>query len=291
MKALFLSVILLAFVGCKSSKSSSNVSTTNIDNFADTVEVSLLSVAGVTDDASNESVVAQSSPGILENILNHALINTAYAATCSRTLSNASGVCTRNVNCEVGAYVWSGTAILTFSNGTNCSLGATSEYFTRTVDFTRSGPRGSLQTTSSNRTAYDGTSIGGGIRVTSDGGTAVDVDILGQHKILTRTGGTTVFDMSFTTPTALQLNQLARNGRVISSGDLEVHHNRAQFTALHTVSNLTYSSSCCYPVSGSMTSTFSGSISGTGSVTFTSCGNFTATYNGQSKAYSMTNCE
>ncbi len=292
MKALILTVLLLSLIGCKKQATTSSVSTDNIDNFADTIEASMNSVSGATDDANNESVVAQTSPNFIEKLLDQTFISSAYAAACTRSLSNASGICTRNVNCEAGAYVWSGTAQLTFSNGSTCALGAMGETFTRTVNFTRSGPRGSLQTTSASRTPYTGPAIGGGIEVTkADNGTAVDVDILGQHKILTRTNGAVLFDMSFTTPTPLQLNKLARNGRIISSGVLDVYHNRAQFTAEHTISNLTFSSACCYPVSGSISTTFSGTLSGSGSVTFNSCGNFTATYKGQSKSYSMANCE
>lgn len=293
MRALVLLVIFLSIVGCKKqSSTASGVSTDNIDNFADTIEASMNSVSGATDDASNETVVASSTPSLLEKILGQAFISSAYAAACTRSLSNASGVCTRDVNCEAGAYVWSGSAQLSFSNGSSCALGSMGETFTRTVNFTRSGPRGSLQITSASRTPYTGPALGGGILVTkADNGSAVDIDILGQHKILTRTGGAVLFDMSFTTPSQLQLNKLARNGRIISGGILEVYHNRAQFKAEHSVSNLTYSAACCYPVSGSISTIFSGSLTGSGSVVFNSCGNFTATYNGQSKSFSMANCE
>lgn len=290
MKALILSVLLLSLVACKK-QASQTVSTINIDNYADTIETSLNSVSGAVDDANNESMVAQSSTSLIEKLIDQTLLSSAYAAACTRTLSNSFGVCTRNVNCEAGNYVWSGTAQLVFNNLSTCSLGTAGEFFTRTVNYTISGPRGSLQITSSNRNVYSGATIGGGIEVTKGTGTDVDVDILGQHKILTRSSGVTIFDMSFETPTPLQLNKLARNGRIISSGVLDVYHNRAQFKAQHTVSNLTYSSSCCYPVSGSVSSTFSGTLSGSGSVTFNSCGNFTATYNGQSKTFTMASCE
>ena len=285
-------ILIISIVGCKKEAAKVGQSTDNIDNFADTIEASLTSVGGATDDANNESVVAESKQNLLHKILDQAFISNAYAASCSRSLTNASGVCTRNVNCEYGAYVWSGTAQLTFSNGSTCSLGAIGETYTRTVNFTRSGPRGSLQTTSSSRTPYTGSAIGGGIEVTkADNGTAVDVNILGQHKILTRTNGSVLFDMSFSTTTPLQLNKLARNGRIISSGVLEVYHNRAQFKAEHSMSNLSFSSSCCYPVSGTISTNFSGSLNGSGSITFNSCGNFTASYKGQTKTYAMANCE
>lgn len=294
MKILVLAILVLSFAGCKKQEvSATAASTDNIDNYADTIEASINSVSGASDDANNETVIAQSSPHFFERLLDQVFISSAYAAACTRSLTNSgSGVCNRNVNCEAGAYVWSGTAQLTFSNGNSCALGVMGETFTRTINFTRSGPRGSLQTTSANRSPYTGPTIGGGVEVTKvDNGVAVDVNILGQHKILTRTNGSVIFDMSFETPTPLQLNKLARNGRIISSGVLDVYHNRAQFKAEHTISNLTYSSSCCYPVSGSISTTFTGSLSGVGSVTFNGCGNYTAIYNGQSKTFSMANCE
>ncbi len=294
MKILSLILVLMIMTSCKKSNSpaTTSVSTTNIDNYADTIETSVNGLSGALDDANNETIVAVNKPNIFEMLLEKTLLSNAYAATCSRALSNSSGVCTRNVNCESGAYVWSGVAQLTFSNGTNCSLGAIGETYTRTVDFTRSGPRGSLQTTSASRAPYAGANIGGGIEVTkADNGTAVDINILGQHKILTRSNGTRLFDISTKTLSDLRLNQIARNGRVVQSGAIEVLHNLAQFTANHTITNLTYSSACCYPVSGSISTTLSGSLSGNGSVTFNGCGNFTATLNGQTKSYSLSNCE
>ena len=54
------------------------------------------------------------------------------------------------------------------------------------------------------------------------------------------------------------MNQLARNGRTVSSGVIEIFHNRALYKAEHSISNLSFSSNCCYPTSGSISSTFTG---------------------------------
>lgn len=296
MKLFIITTLLLFLISCKKEENKNvTISTDAIDGYADTVETGLNAISGATDDANNESVVAQVKPSLFERLIEQAFMSNAYAAICSRNLSGSnSGVCTRNVNCDYGPYLWSGTVQLSYSNGANCSLGSVGESYTRTVNFTRTGPRGSLLTTSNTRNTYSGSALGGGIVVTkADNAGAVDLEILGQHKILTRTNGSTVFDISLSTQTgsSLEMNQLARNGRTVSSGVIEVFHNRALYKAEHTISNLSYSSNCCYPTSGSISSTFSGSLTGTGSITFNSCGNFTATLNGQTKSYSMANCE
>jgi hypothetical protein len=192
----------------------------------------------------------------------------------------------------VGAYVWSGTVQLSFSNGSTCSIGGNGESFTRSVNFTRTGPRGTLQTTSGARTTWDNESVGGGTKITQIGAGDFYVEILGQHNILTRNNGNTVFDVSIETPTPLPMNQLARNGRQISNGTVRIYHNFAEFTAEHTFTNLTYSSGCCYPTGGTLSSTLTGSRTGSGSVEFSStCGQMSATLNGVTKSFTAANCE
>lgn len=296
MKLIIITILLLGLISCKKEDNKNvTLSTDAIDGYADTIETGLNAISGATDDASNESVIAQVKPSLFERLIEQAFLSNAYAATCSRNLSGpSSGVCTRNVNCDYGPYLWSGSVQLSYSNGSTCSLGSVGESYTRTVNFTRSGPRGSLLTTSATRNTYTGSSLGGGIVVTkADNAGSVDLEILGQHKILTRTNGSTIFDISLSTQTgsSLQMNQLGRNGRTVSSGVIEIFHNRALYKAERSISNLSFSSNCCYPTSGSISSTFTGSLSGSGTITFNSCGNFTATLNGQTKSYSMANCE
>lgn len=289
MRFLITSLTLLSLAACQPKESStSSISTTSLDQYADTLEAAVTGASGAVDDASNETVIAQST----QSFWGRMLLSDAMAA-CSRALTNTGGGnCTRDVNCDNGVYLWSGNVQLSFANGASCSLTGSGDSFNRLVNFTRTGPRGTLQTTSSNRVAWDGSTIGGGIGITqTDAMGSIEVDILGQHKILTRTGGRTVFDVSFSTSSPLQMNQLARSGRVISSGTMVIHHNRAEFTAEHTISSLSYSSGCCYPTSGSVSSTFSGRINGTGSISFNGCGSFVATLNGQSKSFSLANCE
>lgn len=285
MKSFVLILATIALTACQP-KEESISNTSSLDQIADSVEGAITGTSGAVDDGSGESMVAQ------QNILKNFLFSEAHAA-CTRTLSNnGAGNCSRNVNCDFGAYLWSGTVSFNFANGSTCSLTGAGDSFTRTPEFGRTGPRGTLQTTSQNRQAWDGTTIGGGMTITQiDGAGNLSVDIDGVHKILTRTGGRNVFDVSISTVSPLQMNQLARNGRVISSGVLAVHHNRARFTAEHDFQNVSYTGSCCYPTTGSISSTLSGSLNGSATVTFNGCGTMSVSYQGRSKSFTLANCE
>lgn len=253
------------------------------DPIAEAVEASLLTAGGVLDDSSNQTMHAQSS---------WSLIPSAYAA-CSRSLTHqGSGVCVRDVNCDYGPYLWSGQVTLTYNNQSQCSLQGAGDYFTRAAQFSRTGPRGTLQTTSQSRTTWDGQSFGGGTEVEQlDAAGNLSLSILGTHKILTRTSGGVVFDISVKTQSPLLTNKLSRSGRVIQSGTIEVYHNRLRATATKQLSNLTYDASCCYPVSGSITSTWSGQVTGSAQITFTSCGQFEILKDGVSSTHTMAACE
>lgn len=284
MRILFLTLVLV-ITGCKKKETSN--SSTSTDPVAESIESALNSVSGASDDASNESVIAS-----VKNKWNisELLFPSAWAASCSRSLQNSGGgLCVRNVNCEVGPYNWSGSVQLDFANGSTCSFSGVGDYFVREVEFTRSGPRGSLFTTSNSRTNYEGNSISGGIRIEKTLG-GFEMDILGQSKVLTSNRIGTVFDVSVVTPVPLEMNQLARNGRRISSGTLDIYHNRAQFKASHTFNNVEWSANCCYPTSGSISVTLSGSRTASGTVTFNGCGNVTTTFE-NTKSFELSNCE
>jgi hypothetical protein len=275
-------LVLTFMASCKPAlKQNSEGTATN--PLAETVEASLLSAGGVLDDSSNQSIQAQ---------LSWSPISQAHAA-CSRTLTHqGNGVCVRNVNCDFGPYLWSGQVTLTYNNQSQCQLTGTGDYFTREAQFSRTGPRGTLQTSSQNRTTWDGQTIGGGTQVEQlDAQGNLSVSILGTHKILTRTSGGLVYDISVKTQSPLQTNKLARNGRLIQSGTIEVFHNRLQATATKQISNLQYESTCCYPVSGSITSTWSGQVTGSAQITFTGCGQFEILKDGVSSTHNMAACE
>ncbi len=163
---------------------------------------------------------------------------------------------------------------------------------TRTYSITRSGPFGSVTTSSAPHEDYRGTNIVGLAMLTSLWGISYNLAILGKRKTRARVNGSTGFDISIRTTANLLLNNgLSRNGRTIDGGRLEVIHNRLEYVAELVPNDLTYSSSCCYPVSGGMDITYTGSLSGTGSITFNGCGSASVTYNGDVNEIEFYSCE
>lgn len=280
-----MSLFLLSLLAsCQPAENKNPTTAIITDPIAESVEASLLSAGGVLDDGSNQPMTAQST--------SWSPISMAHAA-CTRTLTHqGNGECVRNVNCDFGSYLWSGQVKLNFANQSQCQLNGIGDSFTREAEFSRTGPRGTIQTTSQMRTAWDGQSIGGGSEVeqiSADG--MQSVSILGTHKILTRNSGGVVFDISLKTQSPIVTNKLARAGRVIQSGIIEVFHNRARITVNHNFSNLQYQSTCCYPVSGSINTTWSGQLSGSAQVTFQGCGQFEILKDGVSSTHTMAACE
>ncbi|HUP57224.1 MAG TPA: hypothetical protein VM598_07205 [Bdellovibrionota bacterium] len=264
---------------------------------SDMVESSLNTIGGAGDDASNETVSATSTRSKLETMLAEAFLpKDAWAASCTRTLSGSAGTCTRDVNCEWGPYTWGGQVALTFSNGTSClnpSIANPGDYFTRTANFSIAGPRGSIATISSAHENYLGETISGGSKVTRQGDGSLAVDVLGVSKVLKLTGQTDpLMDVSFKTAQPLTMNQLRRNGRVVTGGSLVIQHNRARYSATHTYSAITWGEAgCCYPTSGTIDIAFSEGAEGSAQVVFNGCGSFSVTSGENSASFSLANCE
>jgi len=290
MKKLILGLfVMLLISSCKFKKSedqSFGSLATPSDPVQESIEGSLNAISGTADDASSESIIAKENFSI-----DHLFIAKAHAASCSRALINqGGGICKREVLCQFGAFSWSGSVTLAFSNGQNCTLGAEGESFNRQVNFTRSGRRGNLTTSSNNQENYLGQSIGGGSTVTKVNG-GLELEIIGQSKVLKKNNGQKVFDISIETTMPIVTNQLMRNGRTISSGTVQVYHNLAKFTAAHSLENLTWSSNCCYPVSGKVFSTLSGSRNETLEIEFKSCGVAQVTSSNGVKNIELEYCE
>ncbi len=279
-KTLSLSAIALglALTGCRAQNNeSSDLYTT--DSQADSLESGITMLQGMADDASGSSFAFQLAPASSKfAIAEKLLFTTAQAANCGRAYSQACNVGVKSISysgCQIGsAFSLSGEVTLTYSNN-SCDL-SIGENVVRTYEHTISGPRGgAIQTTSALRADYRGTQIGGGGRLTRTGANSWDAEILGKHKIGTR-NGRTLFDVSVRTPSAIEISgALGRSGRSAISGSLEVNHNRAGFTALYSIVNgqpLVWNASCAHPVSGQLSASYSGSVTGNGTITFTGCG-------------------
>ena len=138
--------------------------------------------------------------------------------------------------------------------------------------------------------AFEGNSYSGGINIFFTGGTRSTLAIPGITLVGSK-GGTTIFSHTITTspqdgPTGAPLT--FSGGNTIVSGTIVTYHNLAQVAGASSFNNVAFSASCCYPVSGSITTTFS-SISGhtpllpkfvgaSETLTYTGCG--TAIYSG-----------
>lgn len=264
---------------------------------ADSVESAIAAMAGAADDQAGESI-ASVAPSSLEKLLQHAnLISTAHAATCTGRAYNqtcSSGV--RSIsynNCSIGvsSHTLSGNVSLTYSDTSNCEVDTNGETVTRTYDFTRTTGWGAkVRTFSSTKTDYEGNSYGGGGRLTRTA-SGFDLTILGKHRTRTTAGGRAALDISMRTTSDIGLDKLARNNRTVNGGTFVIAHNLSKYKVSLSPSNLTYTSSCCYPTGGTINVTYSGIISGSGSVTFTSCGNATLSRDAESYDISFYSCE
>ncbi len=128
-------------------------------------------------------------------------------------------------------------------------------------------------------TAWDGTAIPStGISITNSGGTR-SVAINGLHRVMKGPAGKVHFDHFVRTSTNLSMTGTRLAGtRTIASGVVEVYHNLAKYTVSNSFSSVVWAdNTCCYPTSGTIASTFTGTgLTGNSTLTFTStCGEAT----------------
>lgn len=264
---------------------------------ADSVESAISAIAGVADEQAGETVTS-SEPTPIENLLNNlTIIPSAYAAVCSgRAFNQACSSGVRSIsysNCTIGSssHTLSGNVSLTYSDSANCDIDTNGETVTRTYDFTRTTNWGAkIRTFSSSKTDYEGNTYGGGGRLTKTA-SGFDLTVLGKHRTRTTAGGRAALDISMRTTSDISLDQIARNNRTINGGTFVIAHNLAKYKVSLSPSNLTYTSSCCYPTGGTINVTYSGIISGSGSVTFTSCGSATLSRDAESYDITFYSCE
>jgi hypothetical protein len=213
------------------------------------------------------------------------IIPTAYAAGCGlsrfspsigsncNATTGGETVVSNFVDCTAGRsdeFTFNGQVALTFDSNATCNTWIsgsglpTSGTVTRTTtNFTRSNPGGSsVSVSSANFTNYAGTVIGGGVTTTFGNGTRT-LTVNGIHRVRTSTAGTTVFDhsVSSTAPIVVSGTRLGGN-RVISSGTIKVDHNLAKFSSTASMAGLTWNSSCCHPISGTLTFAMTGTQTG-----------------------------
>jgi hypothetical protein len=204
------------------------------------------------------------------------------SSACGQTLtysgcsfSGSQATWTGGVSFACTGSLSSGTVARTITNGT-----------TRTNAF---GTSVAITSTGTLAT-YAGSIAGGGTTVTTSGGSVTSVAINGVKLVGTHSGGTAAFDHTIT-------GSVTNNGGSYS-GTVTTYHNLIHITATSTVSALTFSSGCCTPTGGTISTSFSGGgaiktgyVGVTETLQFTGCG--TATYTGPegySGSVTLSNC-
>ena len=275
-------------MGCSNS---SGGPTDGAESSANIIESALAAIGGA----------ASSSEGALGPTALHALSSCLFSSVRSAC---SSGVDTLTWNgCSVGILATlSGSWVETWSSNPTCDLTSNGNTVTRTSTGQTlslySGAYFTMNTTA--HTAYDGTSIpntGVVVTMTNTGTSARTVNITGLRKKFTGKYGGVLFDHSMVTPTPLTVVGTRALGTRAVSGSVTVYHNLAKYIADQTFSAVTWGSpTCCYPTSGTIAATLTGSVTGTRSLNFapgaTTCGTATFTDTDSStKSVVLTMCE
>jgi hypothetical protein len=197
-----------------------------------------------------------------------------------------------------GCQSWGGTILgtvtLGFSN-TTCLLDISGADMIRKVILTREGlPAGTMYTDSTNgSTTYTGNTVPAGTELSYQGVGSYFLTLLGVRKTLNDPSGNTIYDLIAQTSSPISVTGSLLGARVADGGALVVFHNTSQYTATFSPSLLGYTDpTCCHPVSGSMSISYAGSVSGTATVTFNpTCGSETFQMNGATDTIQLAGCE
>lgn len=276
---------------------SSDLDLFSVDQTESVVESGITALNGVADEQANSALTSFTKPQNLNKyeLFKSVFIQEAFAAVCSRAYQQScvNGIKTISYSgCtnSNAAATFNGDVSLTYSHG-SCTLAVSGDSVTRTYDLNIAGPRGGIMSvTSDNAVDYLGSSYGGGGKL-SKTNSGFEIEIMGKHKSLSYNGRTR-YSVSMRTTSPVQITgTIARAGRTVSGGALEINHNLAKFTTSITPNNLNYSNVCCHPVSGTLAINYSGSITGSATLTFNGCGSATYVKAGQSKDITLSYCE
>lgn len=232
-----------------------------------------------------------------------------YIAAVTNGCSFASGSSKRTCSGTTGTIDWNSCTITVNGATVGTMTGGWSETWSNSADCTNSylAASGSVTRTStgstltfpigrkvvtdtSGGTAYDGTVLAsGGVKTTraaSGSGRTIVMNPTNSavHKVATSRRGASLFDYyvqpNISVTGALKntsANQLS--GSRTMTGTVTIYHNLAKYTATNTFNSVVWGdSTCCYPTSGTITATYSGTNKPTDSSTMTfstTCGSAT----------------
>ncbi len=223
------------------------------------------------------------------------LMPVAHAASCIDTgfalchTSSRSMVRTFS-GCTLGLASFSGTVSLKWSGaGAGCSLGLplSGGIITRVPEFTVTGLRGATLKVS--REAPSGY----GQRLTHVSGLGNSAQFKfssdGIRRVFTLPDGSTLVDLTSSTLSDLTLTGAERSSsRVLSGGVIRVKNNQSDFSCDFSPEDVTWSSTCNCPVSGSWQATCSDGK--TSSIRLTGCGSAEFSYGLETQNISFDRC-
>lgn len=293
-KKLFLFAVISGSLLLSCSKKSSN----DEDTADDSDVVSNIAMQALSESSSNASSTEGGSVGasmisdqieIMSNELQELNSSQGYISPYDRLHQNATACSYANRTCSgaTGTIDWNSCTVSisstlyttltggwteTWSTPSDC----TSSRLTQSATVTRSStgatvtfPRGrKIVTDTSGGTTYEGTSIPSGSIITERTGTSTRTISMTPtnaaiHQVGTGRLGTKLFDYfvrpSITVTGAKNASSIGMTGSRSMTGTVTIIHNLAKYTATNTFNTVTWgSTSCCYPTSGSITATYSG---------------------------------
>lgn len=228
---------------------------------------------------------AQYAPNeVGESLFSRLLLPEAWAASCAQVSFAACSSNQRVKNfsgCTIGGATFSGNVTLAWSN--SCAITAVNDYATRSPNLTVTGRLGS--TLSITKTGTDGQRL----QLAASGPPKVyNFTSDGINRKFTRADNTVLMDFTTTTVSAITVTGGDRSGRKMTGGSIQIRNNINSVTCTYSPSDVTWTSDCNCPVSGS----WSGSCSDghTASVVLSGCGTATVNFDDTSESITFDRC-
>ncbi len=267
---------------------------------------------------------------VLEEEIQYAKKTTESLVANDRVAESAANCkfSARTCSSTTGTITWSGCSIpgpkasLTMTGGwtetwtdpgdcTNGYLSVSNSVTRKTTSSVISYPGGATVTTDTNGgNAWDGTAIAAGGIIQTRANTfnrniSVTPANSGIHKVMIGRRGAKLFDYFSVPSLTITGSHTNGSGNGLSAsgsnrslgGTVTIYHNQANYTAVNTFNAVAWGdATCCFPTTGSISTTFSGTSAPTGPITLTfstSCGtaNLATPDNTAGTSIDLINCQ
>jgi hypothetical protein len=249
----------------------------------------------------SESEIAAGTVGGSAGASNGSQALDAFASSVCPTVINNSSSCSSTPTTEVMTYsgcsftgfnnVWNGSQTLTFGGGYGVPSCTSTPVFAGGNTLARTWAAGTYVAVPGGYTVTVDAPGGGitssgfssyipdnGVSVTFSGPIARAITISGIH-LTASWSGISLFDHTISS-SAINVSA----GNVITTGTVTLQHNYARYVATSTFTNVGFTVGCCFPTSGSITTTFSNGAASETLAFNSTCGS--ATYNGAARTLS-----